>query len=60
MIEVIVQKPGDDIEFDKAVKKFKKLCNNDGFLQEIRERRYFEKPSDKKRRKIKEKIRRRK
>ena len=49
MIEVKIQNSGNDIEFDKAVKKFKKLCNNDGFLQEIRERRYFEKPSDKKR-----------
>ena len=49
MIEVKIQNPGNDVEFDKAVKKFKKLCNNDGFLQEIRERRYFEKPSDKRR-----------
>ena len=50
MIEIIVKKPGDESDFDKSVKLFKKICNNAGFLQEIRERRYFEKPSDKKRR----------
>jgi len=59
MIEVKVKIPGNEVEFDKAVRLFKKLVNNAGFLQEIKERRYFEKPSDKKRRKRKEKIRRR-
>ena len=38
-----------DIVFDKAVKQFKRLCNNDGFMMEIQERRYFKKPSEKKR-----------
>ena len=32
-------------EFDKACKKFKKICTKDGFLKEVRERRYFKKPS---------------
>jgi len=32
-------------EFEKAMKVFKKKCNNDGFLQEVRERRYALKPS---------------
>ena len=49
MIEIIIRNPEDEVEFDKAVRKFKKICNKSGFLQELRERRYFEKPSDKKR-----------
>ena len=60
MIEVKVKIPDDEVEFDKAVKKFKKICNNLGFLQELRERRYFEKPSDKKRKERNAKTRRRK
>ena len=60
MIEIIIKNPGNEIEFDKAVKKFKKICNNLGFLQELRERRYFEKKSDKKRRERNAKTRRRK
>jgi len=33
-------------EFDKAVKLFKKKVNNEGFLREVRERRYYSKPSE--------------
>lgn len=36
-------------DFDKALRKFKKLCQDDGFLLEVRERRFFKKPSQKKR-----------
>lgn len=31
--------------FEKMIRTFKKICQKDGFIQEIRERRYFEKPS---------------
>ena len=31
----------DQDNFDKYVKIFKRLCQRDGFIQEIRERRYF-------------------
>jgi len=58
MIEVKVKIPGNEVEFDKAVRLFKKIVNKEGFLQEIKERRYFEKKSDRKRRERKEKIRR--
>jgi len=46
MIEV---RPRDESpeEFEKAMNKFKKYCNADGFLKEIRDRRYFETPSTK-------------
>jgi small subunit ribosomal protein S21 len=46
MIEVRVNK-GDD--FDKIVKRFKKLCDNDGFVKEILDRKYYKKPSEKNR-----------
>lgn len=46
MIEVIVE---DQEDFDRYLKKFKKLVNQDGRLQETKDRRYFMKPSEKKR-----------
>lgn len=51
MIEVKVR-DNSDIAFDKAVKMFQKIVNNAGFLREIQERRYFQKPSEKKRAKL--------
>ncbi len=39
------------------IKKFSRLVKKSGLIQEVRERRYYEKPSDKKR---KERIRRKK
>lgn len=52
MIEVKIFKQDD---FEKMLKRFKKLCDKDGFLKEIKDRRFFKKPSEKKR---KEKSRR--
>jgi len=34
-------------DFEKALRRFKKKCINEGIVQEIREREYFEKPSAK-------------
>jgi len=51
MIEIKVRDNTDEA-FDKAVKMFKKTVNNEGFLKEVQERRYYEKPSDKLRRKL--------
>ena len=34
--------------FEEAFKKFNRICNKDGFMKEIRDRRYFKKPSAKK------------
>ena len=51
MIEVKVR-DNSDMAFDKAVKMLKKLVSNAGFLKELQERRYYEKPSDKRRRKL--------
>ena len=34
-------------DFEKALRRFKKKCINEGIVQEIRERQHFEKPSAK-------------
>lgn len=48
MIEVILRNNSDD-EFRRAFSKWKKLCDNDGFCQELRKRRFYKKPSEKRR-----------
>lgn len=58
MIEIKIKNPGNEVEFDKAVRLLKKIMAKEGILQELRERRYYEKPSDKKRRERKQKMRR--
>ncbi len=59
MIEV---KINDDSQgaFEKAMKRFKKLCQDDGFMMELRDRKHFIKPSVKKRQKKLEAIRKQK
>lgn len=37
--------------FENALKRFKKLCEREGILSDIRKRQYFEKPSVKRKRK---------
>ena len=56
MIEVKIT---DDSQgsFEKAMKRFKKLCQDDGFMMELRDRKHFIKPSVKKRQKRLEAIR---
>ncbi len=56
MIEV---KINDDSQasFEKAMKRFKKLSQDDGFMLELRNRQHFIKPSVKKRQKRLEAIR---
>ena len=45
------KKPGESI--DSVLRKFKRKLKNEGTLQELRSREYFEKPSDEKKRKAK-------
>ena len=48
MVEVkITDKNG----FEKAMRIFKKQCQKEGFLVEIKERRYYSKPSERQRHK---------
>ncbi len=56
MIEVKIH---DDSQgsFEKAMKRFKKLVQEDGFMMELRDRRHFIKPSVRKRQKRLEAIR---
>ena len=40
-VEVHVKKPGDEDSFMKALQVFKKICKKEGFIREIRDKRYF-------------------
>ena len=48
MVEVRIS---DKDGFEKAMRVFKKKCQKEGFLIELKERRYYSKPSEKKRKK---------
>ncbi len=48
MVEV---KVNDKMDFEKALRLFKKQCQKEGFLVELKERRYYSKPSERKRKK---------
>ena len=54
----VALKPGEDTAI--LVKRFKKKFMKSGILQEYRQRMYYQKPSEKKRRKRRETIRRKK
>jgi len=47
--EVII---GEGESFDKALKRFKKKCEKAGILSDLRKHRHFEKPSEKRKRKL--------
>ena len=56
MIEVI-PKDNSDRAFEKAMQAFNKQVSNSGVLEELRERRYFRKPSEVAREKKRKQIR---
>ena len=41
-----------DEPFEKALRRFKKKCNKEGLMQRLKEMKHYEKPSEKRRRKI--------
>lgn len=41
-----------DEPFEKALRRFKKKCNKEGLMQRLKEMKHFEKPSEKRRRKL--------
>jgi small subunit ribosomal protein S21 len=49
MPEVIIH---DDENFERALKQFKKKCEKAGILSDLRKHRHFEKPSEKRKRKM--------
>ena len=44
----IVLKPGEKVQF--VMKKFKKICEREGIVRDMRRQEFYEKPSDKRRR----------
>ncbi len=56
MAEVKINKSSD---FEKALKDFKLQCKREGILREFRERQFYTKPSEKRRRNVKKKKHRR-
>jgi len=55
MAEVRIDKKED---FDKALRAFKMQCKREGILKEFRERQYYTKPSQKRRKTAKKKKKR--
>jgi small subunit ribosomal protein S21 len=47
--EVIIH---DDENFDRALKRFKKKCEKAGILSDLRKHRHYEKPSERRKRKM--------
>lgn len=43
---------GEDESFDRALKRFKKKCEKAGILSDLRKHRHYEKPSERKKRKM--------
>ena len=52
MPEIEVRK---DESFESALRRFKKKIERDGILREIKERKHYEKPSEKRRKKTRSK-----
>jgi len=50
MADVIINKGSD---FNKALRKFNMQCKREGILKEFRERQYYTKPSQKRRKNVK-------
>ncbi|MCC6964255.1 MAG: 30S ribosomal protein S21 [candidate division Zixibacteria bacterium] len=42
----------DDESFEKALRRFNKLCERSGILSDIKKHQHFEKPSDRRKRKM--------
>ena len=49
MARVLVR---EDEPFEKALKRFKKTCEKAGIMTEMKKHQYFEKPSERRKRKI--------
>ena len=50
----IASRPGENP--DRLIQRFKKAISKEGVLKEIKKRKYYEKPSQKRRREAKERI----
>ena len=54
MPEVLIH---DDESFEGALRRFKKKCEKAGILSDLRKHRHFEKPSEKRKRKLSSAVR---
>ncbi len=43
---------GDKEPFEKALKRFKKICEREGVLSDLKKHQHFEKPSERRKRKL--------
>ena len=42
-----IDRKSNNVEpFDRMLRRFKKMCDNAGIVQEVRDRKYHEKPND--------------
>ena len=41
-----------DEPFEKALRRFKKKCNKEGLMQRLKETKHYEKPSERRRRRL--------
>jgi small subunit ribosomal protein S21 len=49
MSEIVID---DDESFERALKRFQKKCEKSGILTDLRRRRHYEKPSERRKRKM--------
>jgi small subunit ribosomal protein S21 len=49
MSDIVIR---DDENFERALKRFKKKCEKAGILSDLRKYRHYEKPSEKRKRKM--------
>ena len=55
MPEVIIH---EDENFERALKRFKKKCEKEGLIKDIKRSSFYEKPSERKRRRVRKMIKR--
>jgi len=55
MVKVTAKGPHEN--FRKLLRRFKKACDNAGVMREIKRNMYYEKPSDKRRRERRSRVR---
>ncbi len=51
----VVRGPSEDLE--KFLRRFKRICNREGILRDLKQHAFFEKPCDRRRRKQRERLR---
>ena len=50
----VTARPGENV--DRLIQRFKRTISKEGILKEVKKRKYYEKPSEKRRREAKDRI----